>query len=774
MRSVVRALLPVAVLLLGLQLAAAGRTLQQTPKSVPVALTRQQFVQATFGLKGVTCDQVSAILNDPFVNNTFSRAVIADFQTQLIKDGWPAAAAVVVAVRQPCLTSNIDGENYASYRTMIRFNSTNSTSTRDTMFAGLSTAVARPCTGGYNRGLYRAVTALFAQLPFNVSQNNGNRQNVFFPNGPGPTGFGDNWIDYASPAMSYCDYLRSPSPSPSPSPEAPSPSPEAPSPSPETPSPSPELCPANATRNESGACVCDAGFTSALNGTTVIACLNSTGLTSCPASAPVAVKPVDDPAPMIMSCITQDTPCPAGFTLALYSGNPSVRQECRPNNGGCNYAGFGIQVTTADNTLIGCANSTSNACPFVAYRSAPTFAVDKCVQVTSCPAYSVPSSVLHTVPALEVGSSVPVACLTLDTTTNTCPDLPALRYPLEVVFASGSVNPCGSTAQPCIAAATRTIECRTANATCPAAQSLRLYGGSGATPVVVECRQTRSSCDLTAVGMTDKTPNAGSYNIAVRTGDALDGCIIAGATTCPAGYPYPTRDNNALVSCTPTVPAVQCTGTQVPLLNANGTTAACQSNNLACPTTFPITLRTESSGNVAGCSALTSTCPTAYPFPLYSKFTSVPGVDASATVLTNCWQAGFISTCSTVFFADDSQPAGIGGRYNVPIVTNTTGTEQLLGCVLQGSATCPSLPTQSSPSTALSQRLPPPPPTSLLAAAPKAPLAARTARSPSPWWRKPLPTQWSVCHRSMASPPALTILTPNIMVCQSSVPMALP
>jgi hypothetical protein len=34
-------------------------------------------------------------------------------------------------------------------------------------------------------------------------------------------------------------------------------------------------------------------------------------------------------------------------------------------------------------------------------------------------------------------------------------------------------------------------------------------------------------------------PNAGTYNIKVRTGDALDGCVVAGSTVCPAGYPFP-------------------------------------------------------------------------------------------------------------------------------------------------------------------------------------------------------------------------------------------
>jgi hypothetical protein len=102
-------------------------------------------------------------------------------------------------------------------------------------------------------------------------------------------------------------------------------------------------CPAGAAPDASGACVCGSTFTPAYNGSTLISCINGTNLASCPASAPIAVRTLAN-APVVVQCITDSTPCPTGFTLILFNGNPSVRQECRPNQGGCNYAGFSLQV----------------------------------------------------------------------------------------------------------------------------------------------------------------------------------------------------------------------------------------------------------------------------------------------------------------------------------------------------------------------------------------------------------------------------------------------
>jgi hypothetical protein len=102
-------------------------------------------------------------------------------------------------------------------------------------------------------------------------------------------------------------------------------------------------CPAGASVDASGACVYGSAFTHAFNGSTLIACINGSSIASCPDSAPVEVRTLAN-TPVVVQCITQSTPCPTGFTLALYNGVPSTRQECRPNNGGCNYNGVALQV----------------------------------------------------------------------------------------------------------------------------------------------------------------------------------------------------------------------------------------------------------------------------------------------------------------------------------------------------------------------------------------------------------------------------------------------
>ncbi|WIA31514.1 hypothetical protein OEZ86_002406 [Tetradesmus obliquus] len=136
-----------------------------------VDLTRQQFVQTTWALRGVSCDIVSDRLLDPYVNNTLAWAVTSDFKAALNAAGWPEAADSVVAVRQPCATFNVNGTKYASFRVMVKFNSTNSTTVRNQMLVAVAGRSAKPCSGGYNQQKYENVAALWARGPFIVSQN---------------------------------------------------------------------------------------------------------------------------------------------------------------------------------------------------------------------------------------------------------------------------------------------------------------------------------------------------------------------------------------------------------------------------------------------------------------------------------------------------------------------------------------------------------------------------------------------------------------------------
>jgi hypothetical protein len=69
-------------------------------------------MQSTWALQGVTCDSVAAKLNDPLVNNTLAKAVMDDFRAALNSSGWPEAAKMVVAMRQPCLDSVVSASTH--------------------------------------------------------------------------------------------------------------------------------------------------------------------------------------------------------------------------------------------------------------------------------------------------------------------------------------------------------------------------------------------------------------------------------------------------------------------------------------------------------------------------------------------------------------------------------------------------------------------------------------------------------------------------------------
>jgi hypothetical protein len=357
-----------------------------------------------------------------------------------------------------------------------------------------------------------------------------------------------------------------------------------------------------------------------------------------------------------------------------------------------------LQVNRVDGSLLGCVNATTNTCPFVADRSAPGFAMDRCVDTTACPAFStVPGSVnaAYTVPALAIGAAVPTAGLTLGTV-QTCPDQDSLRFPIEVMFAEPTSPVCGSDSPVCTSV--RAVQCLAVNSTCPANYNMRVFrnpGNAATVPALVECRQARASCDLTAAGMTVNDPNSAAYTIPVKTGDALDGCIITGSTACPAAYPFNMTTAGALVACgtsappplPPPQPLVCNATTQIPRYTASGSIALCQPIADPCPNDFPITLRKDVSGNVGGCMALNSTCPANFDFPVYGTWT-FPNAPTGLT-LTNCWATGVVTSCAFIQIASGAEPAGIGGSYTVPIMSNATGTERTLGCVKTASTACP-------------------------------------------------------------------------------------
>lgn len=287
----------------------------------------------------------------------------------------------------------------------------------------------------------------------------------------------------------------------------------------------------NSVDNGNGTCVCtQAPFTvEATDMGELKACLNSTAIQggACPAEFPVEVK-TSATVPTIEQCITTASACPADYPLALYNGNPSVRQECRPGNS-CNYGGFSMIITNANGQVIGCVDANSNACPYVATRTAATsWSMQACSNITTC---------TGSVPALATDGKL-MACLVLGAN-QACPDVTGLSFPIEVTY-SAPLTPtiCGSTAVPCTNSTT--LSCLATGSSCPATYSWTIFNSPGgnvsATPVLAECRTATSNCSLTATGM-GNNPNAGSYMINLMNGDQVTGCVRTDSQLCPPGYP---------------------------------------------------------------------------------------------------------------------------------------------------------------------------------------------------------------------------------------------
>uniref|UniRef100_A0A383VUW5 Uncharacterized protein n=1 Tax=Tetradesmus obliquus TaxID=3088 RepID=A0A383VUW5_TETOB len=259
-----------------------------------------------------------------------------------------------------------------------------------------------------------------------------------------------------------------------------------------------------------------------LDETTLISCTLGT---TCPGTAPVAVKITDG---TTVKCITTNTPCPDTSPVAVKD-----------------------QVGSTTGCII-----TDTFCPDtapVAIKNQAGFTTDCISTDTPCPIsnslifYSGSPSVRIECRVNPGGCNVPFfsrqACPVSATTSQ-------LNYPVEVMLTDPSG--CGGATGTCTTS--RVIACYAPGTDCPAEYSLRFYSnpnGPDSTPELVECRQQRQACDLTAAGMGALDPNGGSYTIAVTNGQALDGCVAAGSSACPADYPIKHIDavSGAFVSC---------------------------------------------------------------------------------------------------------------------------------------------------------------------------------------------------------------------------------
>lgn len=99
----------------------------------------------------------------------------------------------------------------------------------------------------------------------------------------------------------------------------------------------------NSTPTEKGSCACtNPPFTiPAMQGSLLRQCLSTeVVVSSCPEEYATAVRPQSG---MIMTCITDTTPCPSKF-MPFYSGSPIKRESCQPEQQSCTTSGFTVAL----------------------------------------------------------------------------------------------------------------------------------------------------------------------------------------------------------------------------------------------------------------------------------------------------------------------------------------------------------------------------------------------------------------------------------------------
>jgi hypothetical protein len=89
------------------------------------------------------------------------------------------------------------------------------------------------------------------------------------------------------------------------------------------------------------------------------------------------------------------------------------------------------------------------------------------------------------------------------------------------------------------------------------------------------------------------------------------------------------------------------------------------------------------------CLAIGVSCPADYRFAAYGFFTNIVNWSPTQLTVTECYKPGVILNCSTLSIPLFDGALGTQGNYSIPVVTNTTGTERLLGCVISSATACP-------------------------------------------------------------------------------------
>lgn len=447
------------------------------------------------------------------------------------------------------------------------------------------------------------------------------------------------------------------------------------------------------------------GYTA--DGAKLLECL-PTSTISCPSPTySVAAKQINSALAMCLANGT--TTCPSPYTLRMFTGNPSVLTECRPPVTLTAPSFCGIYTdyipiwndTTQSTSYVGCVKAADNACPYVAYRNYPNYAMADCRVTSRCPVQSDVPNIGYNVPARSAAGQL-LACLIIDPTTQQCPAVAGvINTPVEVT--SDTPSGCGGTTSiipQCLGATT--VECWASGITsCPANSYLTQLRDvtSAGVSYIVGCRTLKSGtpprCDYTQSLMTPQgssngaDPNAGTYtiNLINSTTNLLMGCIVPGATTCPLDFPLATFTNGgALSDCRSSGSSGQsCSFGQLPAYNAAGNLEACFSTQV-CPDAYPITVRSVQAIAVK-CLARGSTCPDDANTQFYAPY-MVNGT--STTLLSNCLPTGTVSSLTGCTQQIGTGPSGTIGLYSTPIQSNIATGGSITGCMLTAGLTvCP-------------------------------------------------------------------------------------
>jgi hypothetical protein len=128
-----------------------------------------------------------------------------------------------------------------------------------------------------------------------------------------------------------------------------------------------------------------------------------------------------------------------------------------------------------------------------------------------------------------------------------------------------------------------------------------------------------------------------------------------------------------------------CSANEIPLIKADGSIDSCQSAAAACPSSFPVTVRENAQGLRTMCLTLGASCPSGYKFAAYGLLST----GSSALTVTNCYKNGAVTSCALLKIPVNEGPPGSGGDYSISVTSNATGSEQLLGCVVNTATVCP-------------------------------------------------------------------------------------